>query len=137
MKSIITTLLFFFAVLSANAQSGQYEGFKDFISGKGWTFENDKTMSLREGKSDYGIFKLKAGRTYKMFCMSDDPDVKDTDVWVYDSRGEKLLAKDESNEKMGIVTIDVDEDMAVKVLGKNVSSDSNGSSRFYILIAYK
>ena len=123
---------------SIAAQSDTYERFKKMVIDEGWIFSDDKKMHLKQGETDYGIYKLQPGKEYKIYCMSDDGDVTDGDIWVYNYETKELMGKDVDNARMGIVNITDGKETIVQVIGKNITSKTPGyQSRFYILVVYK
>ena len=138
MKKILCYCFTMVFTLSLSAQSDGYISFKQKVIDGGWIIEKEKKMYLSQGATDYGMYKLSAGRQYKIFCMSDDADVRDADVWLYDNSNNQLLTKDVENDQMAIVNFYAEHQINVKVLGKNIKSNSPSTdSRFYILVTYK
>ena len=138
--------LFFFVSLAlliaktavAQPNGTQYENFKKTVTDKGWIINYENKLYLNQGESDDVIFELKAYRQYKIFFMSDDPEVDDADAWVYDAANNTLLGKDIETTRMAVVNIDNGDNRKVKVLGKNIKSTTPGKrSGFYILVVYK
>ena len=138
MKYIICFSILVFLSIAVAAQTDVYERHKKRVAADGWIFMDEKKMFLKQGADEYGIFKVEAGKRYKIFCMSDDGDVRDTDVWVYDLKTKELLGKDTEKDLMAIVDISDGIARSVEIVGKNVKSNNPGhESRFYILITYK
>jgi len=137
MKKIITLLsaIFFFAMAS-HAQSDVYKNFKKKVERDGYKFEDDYILYLEEGEIKEKTITLAPHRSYKIFCMSDDPEVDDVDCWLYDELDNSLITKDTDDERMAIVNVSSGSGGKVKVKLKVVESSAYESSRCYIMITY-
>jgi hypothetical protein len=134
--------LFLIALIAAfsiqiHAQS-VYQKARDKIEGMGYTISKEMEVNISEGQTGYSYKTFYEGLTYIIYAMSEDRDVSDIDIYVYDTSDDEILKRDAEDDDVAVVSFTPNRDIEGKVVIKNYkSSDPNYESRCRYIIAYK
>lgn len=128
-----------FAFTQATAQRSEYyrERVKN-LTNLDYTICDEYNVKIEQGETGYAYRKFESDVSYRIVAFSDDADVTDVDLYVYDDDGE-LYKKDDDSEDIAIVEFKPwSGTREFKVVVKNVkSSTPNDESYVYFLIGCK
>jgi hypothetical protein len=104
----------------------------------GYTISKEMEVNISEGQTGYSYKTFYEGLTYIVYAMSEDGDVTDIDVYVYDTSDDEILKRDTEADDVAVVSFTPNKEIDGKVVIKNYkSSDPNYESRCRYIIAYK
>lgn len=140
MKRIL--ILFLFIVLSIGAFSQNptkiYE-IKGYLVGLGYTVDENNVWSqtLKQDENFYCFKHFSPGLNYVIFAFSEDNDVLDLDVYIYNSDG-TIFKKDNDSENCALVEYVPSIDIVRKCVVKNYRSNTPYyASKCWLVVAYK
>lgn len=123
----------------ASAQKSEYyqERIKN-LKNLGYAICDEYNVKIEQGETGFAWRTFESDVSYRVVGFSDDADVTDVDLYLYDDDGE-LYKKDDDNEDIAIVEFQPwSSTRKMKVVIKNVSSRTpNDESYCYFLIGCK
>ena len=135
-KTIALTILIGFAQL-AFSQTPVYNEAKAYLAYKGFTISKDMYQDLKEGQTTNYTKVFAADLDYIIIAFSDDVDVKDVDVHVYENNG-TLYGKDSKAKSLAIVEFSLMFERELKIVIKNYKSNTpDYASKCKFIIGYK
>jgi hypothetical protein len=136
-KNILLFALLFIPGLQSFAQSDRYlEGVKK-IEKLGYTIADEMNVNISESMTGYSYRHFYGSLNYVVFAISEDKDVTDLDVYVYDEDGE-VIEKDADESDMAVISFNTGRDMEGKIVIKNYkSNDPDYKSLCRYVVAYK
>ena len=133
-------LLIVIAILfsgTAFAQTPVYNEAKAYLTYKGYSISKDMYADLKEGETTSYTKTFSANLDYIIIALSDDTDVKDVDVFLYETNGTEYT-KDSKAKSMAIVEFSLMFERELKVTVKNYKSNSpTYASKCKFIIGYK
>lgn len=107
------------------------------LKANGYTISQEKYSTLEEGESAYGYKEFFAGNDYKIVAISNDANVTDIDLFVYDE-DESDYTSDTKASEVAIVNFHPLSTREMRIEIKNVSSDTpDDESTCRYVVAYK
>ena len=140
MKKFLILLLFSVLSLSSFSQNPLtiYE-VKGYLTGLGYTVDDKNIWSKALTQDDY-FFCYKhfsPGLEYVIFAISEDGDVQDLDVYIYNSDG-SVFKKDNDYSNIGLIEYSPTIDITRKCVVKNFkSNDPYYPSKCWLVVAYR
>lgn len=123
--------------LQSFAQSDRYKDGVKKLKELGYTIADEMKVNISEGMTGYSYRKFYGSLTYAVFAISEDKDVVDLDVYVYDEDGE-VVEKDADESDIAVVTFKTGTDTNGKIVIKNYKSkDPKYESLCRYVVAYK
>lgn len=137
MKKLLFISCFILSTTLALAQGNSYREVKAYLRREGYTISNDLYADLRQGNTSYYHKTFYAGLSYIIVALSDDRDVRDVDVCLYESNGDKYEC-DTDTEVAAAITFSPSFQRTMRVEIINYRSNTpNYASRCRYIIAYK
>ena len=128
-----------FIATQASAQKSEYynERVKN-LKNLGYAICDEYNVKVEQGETGYAYRSFESDVSYRIVAFSDDADVSDVDLYLYDDDGE-LYKKDDDQEDIAIVEFQPwSGTRKFKVVVKNVKSRTpNDESYIYFLIGCK
>ena len=121
MKKFLLLFVMLIAFICATTAQTKYETQKANLEQFGFEIGLERQGNIKEGDSFSHIVEFGPDTEYAIIACSNDPDVRDIDIFVYDSAG-KLVKKDEDTDSIPIVTLTVEWETNYKIVIKNYSS---------------
>jgi len=119
------------------AQSDAYRSKKYWAVEHGYTINQDKYGYIVKGDYIYESYTFYAGTTYLIYAMSEDDDVTDVDIYLYNTNG-SIYIKDSTKDSDAAVVFTPDYNIVLKVVVKNyISYDPYNKSLCRFFIGYK
>jgi len=135
-KFLITSALLIVASMAATAQTN-YDTYKQTLIDNGYTIADDKYCDLSEGQTCKAFHTFYHGNDYKVVAFSNDGDVTDIDVYLYDADGD-VVDKDADATDLAVVNFSPTKTGEYKIIWKNYASNSpKTESRVRCFVAYK
>ena len=136
-KLLLLIALITFFGLQSFAQSDRYkEGVKK-LKELGYTIADEMKVNISEGMTGYSYRKFYGSLKYAVFAISEDKDVIDLDVYVYNEDGE-VVEKDADESDIAVVSFKTGYDTDGKIVIKNYKSkDPDYKSLCRYVVAYK
>ena len=138
-KIVILASAFFLFALGVKAQSASadYKEAIALLKDKGYSISTEQYAYLKEGETAYNLKTFYANLDYVVVAMSDDDNVNDVDIYLYDDDGSEY-AKDADSKSVAVLTVSPLVTRDMKVVIKNYSSSTPGTtSKCRFVIAYK
>lgn len=135
MKKLLLTLVLFFSFFNIYSQI-DYKIAKGILIGQGFKIATEQVVQLKQDEHGFMIRTLYAGNQYKIFALSEHPDVQDLDILLYDLHG-NLIAIDEDNSKLPILDFYCDKEIIVKIVVYNYKTIKNTNATVRLCIGYK
>jgi len=136
-KTLLLIALIASSSMLASAQTA-YQKARNKIEEMGYTISKEMEVNISEGQTGYSYKTFYEGLTYIIYAMSEDNDVSDIDVYVYDTSDNEVLKRDTENDDIAVISFTPNREIEGKVVIKNYkSSDPNYESRCRYIIAYK
>jgi hypothetical protein len=137
MKKMLLLLAFVAGTFYSIAQSGAFNERKAYLRNQGYTILDEFYDDLKEGYSTYRYRNFYSSGSYIIFAMSEDTDVEDVDLYVYETDGDEYIS-DHTVRRMAAVDVNVLVSREMKIVVKNYKSRTPSyASRCRFLIAYK
>ncbi len=121
MKTIITTILLSVLTLAAFTQSKEQQ-IIDLLRSNGFSVSTTQSVRLAQGEGGYYWKTFYSGNNYFIVAFSEDSDVNDIDLYLYDSDG-TLLIEDKDTKPVAVLDFNVHKQKDLKVVIKNYNSD--------------
>jgi hypothetical protein len=135
MKQILQFICF--VALCSFTQQGAYNERKAYLRSQGYAIVDEYYSDLKQGETTYKYRSFSKDGRYVVFAMSEDTDVEDIDLYVYESNGEEYV-QDNTVKRMAAVDINPLVTRELKMVVKNYKSRTpNYASRCRFLVAYK
>ena len=136
-KKLLTITVIALTVLSISAQSLKYKSLRNEIINYGYTISLERYADLRQGNIAFDWKTFYAGYEYVIFACSDDDDVIDMDVALFDGYG-NLYQEDGKNEYFAYLKLTPYLTQDMKIVVKNdISNTPYYASRCRFIVAYK
>lgn len=136
-KQIIFLVCFAAISLGGKSQGYSLDEIKDWVEEKGYTIATTQYATLKEGETAYHYRNLYSTREYIIVAFSEDKDVKDVDVFLYDDDGSELR-KDADASSLAIVKFSPSYTREMKIVIKNCRSYTPSyASTCRFVVAYK
>jgi hypothetical protein len=137
MKRINLCISLIAITMCSYSQSNTYNERKAYLRNEGYTIFEEFYEDLREGNLMFKDRTFYKNGTYIIFAMSEDTDVEDVDLYVYETNGDQYTS-DNSVRRMAAVDINLMVSRELRIVVKNFKSRTpNYASRCRFLIAYK
>jgi hypothetical protein len=137
MKKMLLLFAFMAGAFYSIAQNGAFNERKAYLRNQGYSILDEFYDDLKEGYTTYRYRNFYASGSYIIFAMSEDTDVEDIDLYVYETNGDEYVS-DYSVRRMAAVDINVLVSREMKIVVKNYKSRTPYyASRCRFLIAYK
>jgi hypothetical protein len=123
----------------AFSQSGssEYRQVLSLLKDKGYSISTEQVADLKQGETAYHFKTFYKNLDYVIVAMSDDDDVTDVDVYLYEEDGDEYT-KDTDTKNVAVVKMSPLLTRDMKVVIKNYASNSpNYASKCRFVIAYK
>jgi len=135
-KILIACALMVTANQAATAQTN-YETYKKTLEDQGYTIAEDKYCDLSEGQTCKTTHTFYHGNDYKVVAFSNDGNVTDIDVYLYDSDGDQV-DKDVDATDLAVVNFSPAKSGEYKIVWKNYASNTpKTESRVRCFVVYK
>lgn len=135
MKKLILTLLLIITSLTLFSQS--YSSYKNYIVSNNYTILADKYEYITEGSYIYSYKIFYAGHKYIILATSDDTDVRDIDLYLYNPDG-TIFMKDNDDSNLALIQFIPAYTLEMKIAVFNIKSYTPSySSLCKFFIAYK
>lgn len=122
----------------SQAQTARYRQALQKLESMGYTISKEMMVNISEGQTGYSYKTFYEGLTYIIYAMSEDGDVQDIDVYVYDTSDDGILKRDTEADDIAVVSFTPGRDIEGKVVIKNYKSDDpKYESKCRYIIAYK
>lgn len=137
MKKFFLPLMCLVLGLTGYAQSPRYLEAKALLRESGYTIYDEKTYSLKKGQKASYTRQFYSSSEYVIVGLSDDGDVSDIDIKLYETSGE-LYKKDTATDAVPWVSFDpsVSRSMKIEVLNYDTSTP-NYASPIRLIVAGK
>jgi len=136
-KLLITCVLMATVSMAATAQTN-YETYKRTLENNGYTIAYDGYCDLSEGQTCKAFHTFYKGNDYKVVAFSNDGDVTDIDVYLYEKNGDDQIDKDADATDLAVVNFSPSYTRECKIVWKNYASNSpKTESRVRCFICYK
>ncbi len=136
---MVFTFAFAFLSLGVKAQSAS-EDYKEAIAilkDKGYSISTEQYAYLKEGETAYNMKTFYANLDYVIVAMSDDDNVNDVDIYLYDDDGSEY-SKDADSKSVAVLTVSPLVTREMKIVIKNYSSSTpDVTSKCRFVVAYK
>lgn len=140
MKKIIVLCLFILCSFGVFAQYPQvYYNAVEIITDAGYEVSNSNSFygNIQQSEIFYANKTFYYGHEYIIVGISEDPDVKDVDIYLYYLNG-NLLGSDNSTKAISVLYFTPSINVTLQIQCKNYrSTDPYYSSTCWILIGYK
>jgi hypothetical protein len=128
--------LFISLAAITKAQGYKYELVREYFKDHGYAIGQEWNCPLKEGEYFTKTFKFESGITYDIVALSEDNDVLDVDMQLFED-GE-LYTGDTKSSAYAEVAFTPQEDRTLTIKTKNYSSKTPYyASKVYFMIAYK
>lgn len=135
-KSILFLIICLFVVSNMKSQTPAYYQAQGMSKANGYNIGTEQYGTASQGNTVYSWLDFNPG-DYMILALSDDSDVKDVDIFVYDEYG-NLVIKDADDSPVAAVAFHCDYYKRYKVVMKNYkSNDPNYASILRFYVAYK
>ncbi|NDC42651.1 MAG: hypothetical protein EBZ77_14070 [Chitinophagia bacterium] len=133
--AVIATL---FAGKAAHAQEpAKYYEVLGYLKGQGYTVTEHQYCNLEQGEICTMYHTCSADLKYVAFAFTADDDVKDIDLYIYDSYG-NLYKKDAATDQSAAIGFVPSYTQNMKFSFKNYRSNTPAyASKVYLILAYK
>src|SRR3569833_128362 len=113
---IITVMLFISAMGFAQSGSSEYRQVLALLKDKGYSISTEQVADLKQGETAYHFKTFYKNLDYVIVAMSDDDDVTDVDVYLYEEDGDEYT-KDTDTKNVAEVKLSrlVTRDMKVVI----------------------
>ncbi len=136
MKSLFVLLILVMFPVFSCCQAAIFPEVLAYMRANGFTIVSDKYAYLKQGETSSYSEAFSKGRNYIICTGSDDSNVNDTDVTVYNSDGSIYMSDNESS-KAATLTFEPAFTRSMTVTMKNyASSTPNSASNIRTVIAY-
>lgn len=136
-KKLPLLALFVLFAATAFAQSQRYQDGVQKLKDMGYTIADEMKVNISEGMTGYSHRHFYGSLKYAIFAVSEDKDVIDLDIYVYDENGE-VYEKDTDESDIAVITFKTGYDMDGKIVVKNYkSNDPDYKSLCRYVVAYK
>lgn len=88
----------------------------------GLKIRTDKTAQLKEGSSTYEFLTVQSGKSYGIIAYSEEEDVRDVDIFIYDANTGELLERDETSRNHAILEFTAKKNQKLRIIVKNFDS---------------
>ncbi len=134
---IVAALLHFNHIDAQPTGSTTYNEIRAILRNNGWSITEERYGTAQQGNTIYSYIPFYSDRKYLIFSFSEDTDVKDVDLYVYEDTGE-LYASEIENAATASLKFDVYATRTMKVVVKNCRSlTPNYASTLKFIIAYR
>jgi len=134
---ILTAMLFTSAIGFAQSGSSEYRQVLALLKDKGYSISTEQVADLKQGETAYHFKTFYKNLDYVIVAMSDDDDVSDVDVYLYEEDGDEYT-KDTDTKNVAVVKMSPLVTRDMKVVIKNYASSSpNYASKCRFVVAYK
>lgn len=136
MKKFFLMLVLLISSLTMFSQTTDYDYYKNYYRNAGWNIGLEQYGTATQGSTVYSYVNFYSGYNYKVIAMSNDRDVTDVDIYIYQSDG-TLFTKDADASRLAIVTFSCSLSQQVKIVVKNYASRTpNYASTLRFFVAY-
>jgi hypothetical protein len=128
----------FFSAITCFSQSCKYNDYLEVLRNKGYSISKEIKVSLSEDETGYYWKTFAKGLDYIIVAASDDEDVSDVDLYLYDDDGSTLKVKDTDVSSLAVVSFTPNYERSMKIIVKNYkSSTPSFSSTLRFIVAYQ
>ena len=123
----------------AFSQNGtsDYNEVLSLLKDKGYTISTEQVADLKQGETAYHFKTFYNNLDYVIVAMSDDDDVSDVDIYLYEDNGDEYT-KDTDTKNVAVVKMSPLVTREMKIVIKNYASNSpNYASKCRFVVAYK
>jgi hypothetical protein len=137
MKKIIFLAIVLMISFNVRSQTTDYREYVAYLKQNGYSISAELYADLKQGASATHTKYFSSGLHYIIVACSDDGEVRDLDIYVYDNDG-NVYVKDTKASSFAVVDMTLMFSRNMEVAIKNYSSNyPNYSSRCRFFIAYK
>lgn len=136
---IAITLVLLCTTMFAFSQSGSaaYHEVLSLLKDKGYSISTEQVADLKQGETAYHFKTFYQNLDYVIVAMSDDDDVTDVDIYLYEQNGDEYT-KDTDTKNLAVVKMSPLVTRDMKIVIKNYASNSpNYGSKCRFVVAYK
>lgn len=136
MKNLLI-ILFVSVASSVIGQVTKEKEVKAWLRSEGYTIATEQYANITKGNTAYYWKSFSAGTEYKVIGWSEDNDVTDIDLYIYEEDDE-LYASDTKVDALPEIEFELLFSRDLKVVIKNTTSSTpNYESKISFIIAYK
>lgn len=137
MKKLLCVLITVFGIsLSSMVAQSKYELQKQVMRNYGYNIGAEKWADISVGNYLYSDLNFDPNYQYTIVATSNDYNVTDIDIYVYDAYG-NIVAQDSDDNSLAVVNITVDYSRDFRVVVKNYASNTYYESTCRFFVAYK
>ena len=126
MKKILLMLSITFSLTATYARilsPTVYDAVRNYMDSRNYTVAEDRYKDMKEGESTYLYRTFVKGYTYIIYGFTDDEDVQDLDLYLYDSDGTRIK-EDIETDARPVIFFTPSYTRELKIVLKNAESDT-------------